>query len=247
MSEVGMSGGVLSRLAAIDERHGPLPILLLGLTLLTGMVDAISYLRLGHVFVANMTGNVVFLGFAAAGVTDFSVPASLTGIAAFLLGAWLGGLAGRRQASHRGRLFWLAMLLECLLMAAAWVLNSVNVEIDPAVTHYGLIILLGVMMGVQNAVVRRLAVPDLTTTVLTLTLTGIAADLPPPAGSRIRRIASVITMLLGALIGGVLILRAETGIALAAAFALLAAIALVAFAGRASNKVWTSFRSDSPR
>jgi uncharacterized membrane protein YoaK (UPF0700 family) len=38
---------------------------LLGLTVVTGLVDAVSYLRLGRVFVANMTGNVVFLGLSA--------------------------------------------------------------------------------------------------------------------------------------------------------------------------------------
>ncbi len=35
---------------------------------------------------------------------------------------------------------------------------------------------LGAGYGVQNATARRLTVGDLTTTVLTLTLTGIAAD-----------------------------------------------------------------------
>jgi hypothetical protein len=48
-------------------RHGPLPPLLLSMTLVTGLVDAFSYLLLGHVFVANMTGNIVLLGFALAG------------------------------------------------------------------------------------------------------------------------------------------------------------------------------------
>lgn len=234
--------GLLRRLAMIDERHGPLPVLLLGLTLLTGMIDAISYLRLGHVFVANMTGNIVFLGFAAAGVTDFSVPASLTAIAAFLAGAYAGGLAGRRQVNHRGRLFWLAISLEGLLMAIACILNILAPQLDPAIGHYGLIILLGLMMGAQNAVVRRLAVPDLTTTVLTLTLAGLAADLPPPAGSRVRRVASVITMFAGALIGGLLVLRAETSIALLVAFFLLLAVAIVAHAGRNSNRAWASFK-----
>ena len=64
-----------------NGRHGPLPPLLLGLTLLTGLVDAFSYLVLGHVFVANMTGNVVFLGFALAGAPGFSIAASLVAIA----------------------------------------------------------------------------------------------------------------------------------------------------------------------
>jgi hypothetical protein len=52
-----------------DPSHGPLPLLLVCLTVVTGLVDAFSYLRLGHVFVANMTGNVVFLGFGLAGAS----------------------------------------------------------------------------------------------------------------------------------------------------------------------------------
>lgn len=58
------------RQTIVPEKHskqGPLPPLLLALTLVTGLVDAFSYLILGHVFVANMTGNVVLLGFALAG------------------------------------------------------------------------------------------------------------------------------------------------------------------------------------
>src|SRR5687768_2511195 len=62
---------------AADDPHGPLPLLLLALTVVTGLVDAFSYLVLGHVFVANMTGNVVFLGFALAGAKGFSISASL--------------------------------------------------------------------------------------------------------------------------------------------------------------------------
>jgi hypothetical protein len=50
-----------------DPGHGPLPLLLLALTVVTGLVDAVSILRLGRVFVANMTGNVVFTGFAVTG------------------------------------------------------------------------------------------------------------------------------------------------------------------------------------
>ena len=56
-----------------DSSDGLLPPLLLALTLVTGLVDATSYLKLGHVFVANMTGNVVFLGFGIAGAGGISV------------------------------------------------------------------------------------------------------------------------------------------------------------------------------
>jgi hypothetical protein len=43
-----------------DDVGRALPAMLLTLTVVTGVVDAASYLSLGHVFVANMTGNVVF-------------------------------------------------------------------------------------------------------------------------------------------------------------------------------------------
>jgi hypothetical protein len=55
------------RRALVDERHGPLPALLLALTVLAGVVDAVSILRLGHVFVATITGNLVFIGLGLAG------------------------------------------------------------------------------------------------------------------------------------------------------------------------------------
>jgi uncharacterized membrane protein YoaK (UPF0700 family) len=231
-----MVGTLIGRLVAVDERHGPLPILLLGLTVLTGLVDAVSYLRLGHVFVANMTGNVVFLGFAAAGIKDFSVLSSLAAIASFLAGAWFGGILSRRNPRHRGYLFWLAMTGETLLVLIALVASLVIVELGDPILHFGLIVLLGLMMGLQNAIVRRLGVPDLTTTVLTLTVTGLAAD--ATGGNRLRRIASVIAMFVGAVIGAVLVLKINVSAVLAVALVLLAMIAVIAFFGRASNRAW---------
>src|SRR5215831_19977386 len=100
-----------------DPRHGPLPFFLVLLTVVTGLVDAVSYLALGRVFVANMTGNVVFLGFAVADAEDFSVPASLTAIAAFLFGALAGGRLAGWYGTHRGRLFAATVLIETLLVA----------------------------------------------------------------------------------------------------------------------------------
>src|SRR5881227_2481884 len=85
----------------IDERHGPLPALLLALTVLAGGLDAISILRLGGVFVATMTGNLVFLGLAAAGAKGFAVGTSALALGGFVLGALIGGRACRAARSHR--------------------------------------------------------------------------------------------------------------------------------------------------
>jgi uncharacterized membrane protein YoaK (UPF0700 family) len=78
------------------DRHGPLVPMMVALTFLTGVVDAVSYLKLGHVFVANMTGNVVFLGFALAGAGGLSVAASLVALGSFLAGSLAGGWIGGR-------------------------------------------------------------------------------------------------------------------------------------------------------
>lgn len=77
--------------------------MLAALTVVSGVGDAVSYLGLGHVFVANMTGNIVFLGFAAAGASQLSVPWSLTALAGFLLGSIGAGRLARRMGAGRRR------------------------------------------------------------------------------------------------------------------------------------------------
>src|SRR5258706_1882013 len=89
----------------MDTRiDGPLPLALIGLTVVAGVVDAVSYLGLGHVFVANMTGNVVFLGFLAGGAMEFSLALSLIALGAFVCGALAGGRLGRNSGGNRRRL-----------------------------------------------------------------------------------------------------------------------------------------------
>ena len=176
---------------------------LLVLTFVTGLVDAASVLGLGRIFTANMAGNVVFLGFALGGAHDVSVSASLVAIAGFLLGATIGGRIARRDplaalpAALSGEI---ALLLAAVLVAAL-------AEPGP-LAHVPLLVLLSVPMGLQNAVVRRLAVPDMTTTVLTMTLTGIAADSSLAGGESprlARRWGAVVAMLVGGLSGAVLL------------------------------------------
>jgi uncharacterized membrane protein YoaK (UPF0700 family) len=225
-----------------EDRHGPLVPMMVALTVLTGIVDAVSYLRLGHVFVANMTGNVVFLGFALAGAGSLSAAASLTALGSFLLGALAGGWLVARHSEHRGRLLRAANVVQAALILAALVLALSVDEPLAASSRYGLIVLLALAMGVQNAAALRLAVPELTTTVLTRTLTGLASQssLVGGSGSQLgRRGVAVGAMLLGALCGGLLVLSASVAAAIAVALTLAVATALAAGALSGSNAVWT--------
>jgi uncharacterized membrane protein YoaK (UPF0700 family) len=206
------------------NKYGTLPALLVVLTAVTGAVDSVSYLGLGHVFVANMTGNVVFLGFSLAGAKGVTVWASLTAIGAFLAGAYAAGRIALRVADT-SRLFRRVISIQAVFVAAATgVALGWGSHATPA--QVVLIVLLGGGMGMQNAVVRKLAVPDLTTTVLTLTITGIAADAPGLA--TVRRVISIAAMLVGALCGGALYLNSNAGAALGFALALLAVVAVSA-------------------
>jgi uncharacterized membrane protein YoaK (UPF0700 family) len=222
-------------------RHGPLPPLLLGLTLVTGLVDAFSYLLLGHVFVANMTGNVVFLGFALAGATGFSIPASLVALGSFVCGALIGGNVASRLGHHRGHLLAAAASLQALLFGVSVVVASASGDPVAGAYRYGLIVLLGISMGIQNATVRKLAVPDLTTTVLMLTITGVAADSAiagGPGSAAGRRLVAVTAMLVGALAGAALALHVHIVAPLAIALIVTAFVALVSWRAGAADPTW---------
>ncbi|UUU25603.1 YoaK family protein [Streptomyces sp. DSM 40750] len=227
------------------DRHGPLPPLMLTLTVVTGVVDAVSYLGLGHVFVANMTGNVVFLGFALAGADGLSALASVVAMGAFLVGAVAGGRSAARFAAHRGRLLAVATGFQAVLVAGAVLTAAVSDDRVGDPVKYPLIVLLALAMGLQNAVVRRLGVPDLTTTVLTLTLTGLAADSTPAGGTAPRpgrRLLSVLAMFLGALAGALLLLHTDLTLTLGLALLLLAATSAASVATyrlSASDTDWT--------
>ena len=211
-----------------EGKHGPLPLLLIAMTLVTGLVDSFSYLVLGHVFVANMTGNVVFLAFALAGASGFSILASLVALGSFALGAFGGGFLASRLGQHRGHLLSVAATIQTLLLGVSVVLAALSKNPVPANYSYGLIIVLGIAMGLQNATARKLAVPDLTTTVLTLTIVGISADshLVGGSGSRAgRRLIAVAAMLVGALVGSLLIFHVSIVSPLVIALIIMALIA----------------------
>jgi uncharacterized membrane protein YoaK (UPF0700 family) len=224
-------------------RHGPLPPLLVSMTMVTGLVDAFSYLVLGHVFVANMTGNIVLLGFALAGAPGFSIAASATALAAFFAGALIGGRIGSRHSAHRARLHSSAGAIQALFLAASVILAALSGSPVAAGYRYALIVALATAMGIQNAAARKIAVPDLTTTVLTLTITGIAADsaLAGGPGSRAGgRLIPVVTMLAGALAGAVLVRHAPVWYPLAIALVTIVAGAITTRILGKSDPAWVS-------
>jgi len=209
--------------------------------MVTGVVDAVSYVALGHVFVANMTGNVVFLGFALAGAPGLSAPASIAALGAFLLGAVGGGRIASRYGTHRGRQLRTATAIAVLPALLAVVVAAIVGQPVSGGARYALIVPLGIAMGIQNATARRLAVPDLTTTVLTLTLTGVAADsrlAGGPGGHPARRLISVGAMFAGALLGAVLVVEVDLVLPLSIAVVLLATSALVAHRLSAGKPAW---------
>jgi uncharacterized membrane protein YoaK (UPF0700 family) len=209
-----------------------LPPLLLLLTAVAGLIDAVTYLQLGRVFVANMTGNVVLLGFALAGAGGLSVGASLLALGAFLAGAMAGGRLGRRLGTQRRRLLATGTALEGALIGLALVVTLANAGHTGGAIRYVLLAPLALAMGLQAATARQVGVPDLTTVVLTMTLTGLAADSRLAGGTgaaSARRLTAAAAMLGGALAGGYLALHAGVAPGLGLATGLLA---LIGVAGR---------------
>lgn len=190
---------------------GTLTIALVSLTFSTGLIDALSFIALGHVFTANMTGNIVFLAFAVGGAQGLSAARSAVSLLAFMAGAVCGGLFNVRHSGWtQARFLKHASAIEAALLLVATsfaVITGSKQEITPNAA-YGLIALTAVAMGFRNAVVRKLAVPDMTTTVLTLTVTGFASDSSLAGGTNPRwktRLASIVTMFAGAATGAMLL------------------------------------------
>jgi uncharacterized membrane protein YoaK (UPF0700 family) len=187
------------------------PYVLLGMTAVTGLVDAVSFLSLGRAFTANMTGNVVILAFATARVSGLSIAYSSIALWSFLVGAILGGrIMARAGADSHIRFAVQAFALEVvfLFVASFCSIGYRSDLLEHSLQPFALIALTALAMGTRNAAVRKLAIPDLTTTVLTLTITGIGADSSFANGNNprlARRVGSVLAIFFGAAFGAVVI------------------------------------------
>ncbi|AOS64206.1 YoaK family protein [Actinoalloteichus hymeniacidonis] len=198
-----------------DTRARTHLFLMLALTFSTGVIDAVGYLGLDRVFTGNMTGNVVLLGMGVvdggAGEDGAGLPVLRPALALFgyLVGAAIAGRALRKAGpgwtTHTTVL--LGIVAGALLALSGVLLVTGSEPRDPV----GALITTGmaVVMGIQAAAARRLAVKDVTTVVVTSTLTGLAADSRLAGGDGrfwARRVSAVVLILLGALVGAALLL-----------------------------------------
>lgn len=198
--------------------------ILLAMTAVTGVVDSVSFLNLGHIFTANMTGNVVFLGFALGGAPGISMQRSLLAIGLFLAGALIGGRMAQSPDARRSGIHALAAESAFLFLAAFLATESRSgLQMDAIVGSTAL------AMGMRNAVVRKLGIPDLTTTVLTLTIAGIAADSSWAGGAnpRWQRRCAAVAAMLGGAAAGTLMLKHSLALPLFVCAAVSAGAALL--------------------
>lgn len=182
--------------------------LMVALTFSTGIVDAVGYLGLDRVFIGSMTGNVVILGMAVSGTTTLPVLGPALALAMFFVGAMLCGRMLRKRAEGWGSSISVAFILTTGVMLASSVVLMVVGEKDLPFLDEGIISALALSMGIQAAAARHIKVVDVTTVVVTSTITGLAADsrLGGNKGQNwIKRFLAILCILLGALCGATLL------------------------------------------
>jgi uncharacterized membrane protein YoaK (UPF0700 family) len=189
-------------------------LLLNALAVSSGAVDAISFLALGRVFSAFMTGNIAFLGLRVAGAAAPGWVAIVTSMAAFAVGVYLSTLIvkpseGSGVWPQRVTVALGISLIPHAVFLAVWFASNGQPSIDVAHVLLGL---WGLAMGMQSAAVRTLHVDGVFTTAATATIILLVGDLTnwPTTVEERRRLAGVlVSLFVGATSGGLLLVRAH--------------------------------------
>ena len=205
---------------------------LLLLTFATGLVDAVSVLILGHVFVANMTGNVIFLGFWLVPHSGVDMLAAVVAIISFVAGAVIGGRLARHLDAKVRRWLVVALGLEVVVLVSLSVLAGTGVLQYTGGGRLILISGLAVVFGTQNATARQFGVQELSTTVLTQTVVGIGFDSRLAGGKGEReklRYGVILVMCSGAVLGATLTLWTVAPVIALAATVVATSAAIFAF------------------
>jgi uncharacterized membrane protein YoaK (UPF0700 family) len=195
---------------------------LLLLTLATGLADSISILVLGHVFVANMTGNVIFLGFWLAPRTTVDLTAVVVALPTFVCTTILSGRLLRHFGARTRRWITAVLATEITLLVTLSVLAGAGALRYHDDTKLIMIAVLTVTFGLQHSTARQFGIQELSTTVLTSTIVSLGLDshLAGGTGDRERlRFGVILTMCAGAFLGATL-----SRFVVAPVFALTAAV-----------------------
>jgi uncharacterized membrane protein YoaK (UPF0700 family) len=225
-----------------DEHDGPLAGMLIVLTAASGLIDATTLLRLGHVFGAAMTGNLLFIGVALAGAPGFVATNSLTALGAFVLGSFVARVVVDRSPSERGRLLRNAAGIQLASLTISTTIVAVAGNTPGPAVRYPVLALISAAMGMQLACVREIGVQEITTTVLTTTLSTFIVDLRPSnwrATPGQLRVLAILVEVAGALVGALFILNVATWTSLCLAAVIVASVVAFAHVGSRNKPVWS--------
>lgn len=183
---------------------------LIVLTMIAGMIDAVAFLGLDQVFAANMTGNVVLLGLAIGGAPALSIDGPAVALGAFLAGA---AIAGRGERLDESRHWYVVRMvrIEAGVVALAALL-AIGFTPDDESRRLLIIAVLALAMGARNEEIRRINMPELRTTVLTLAIAGFAAHEAEGQrrnwGDRLR-LVGIAAMVIGAIVSALLVINTD--------------------------------------
>ena len=204
---------------------------LLLFTASTGVVDAVSYLGLDRVFTGNMTGNVLFLGFALVGVPGIPFLNNAIALLGFVAGSIVSGrIVGR---GHRAGTLPTGSIVVLVVSAAILVAITLVAAIVPSLPEPVLLVVtaaLAFAMGGQVSAVKPVGNSDITTIVVTNTIANLARDSRWGGGHGqrwVQRLLAVIAMGAGAALGALVVTTLSTALALALAAIVFAAAGVV--------------------
>jgi uncharacterized membrane protein YoaK (UPF0700 family) len=200
-------------------------IALLLLTFATGLADSISILVLGHVFVANMTGNVIFFGFWLAPKTNIDLTAVMVALPTFVCTTIVSGRVSRHFGDRARQWITTILTTEIVLLVALSILAGTGVLHYHDNTKLIMIAVLAVTFGLQHSSARQFGIQELSTTVLTSTIVSLGLDSHLAGGTGAReklRLGVVFTMCAGAFVGAT-----TSRVAVAPVFAMTAAVVAV--------------------
>jgi uncharacterized membrane protein YoaK (UPF0700 family) len=207
----------------VSERSTVAALLLL--TFATGLADSLSILVLGHVFVANMTGNVIFLGFWLAPRTSIDLTAVAVALPTFVTTTILSGRLSRHFGIRTRPWITTVLATEIVLLVTLSILAGAGVLHYHDNTKLIIIGFLAVTFGLQHSSARQFGIQELSTTVLTSTIVSLGIDSRLSGGTGERqklRFTVVFTMCAGAFLGATM-----SRFVIAPVFALTAAVVTV--------------------